>query len=405
MHKIGYIALGGIFLGLPIQAQAQSIVPDRLSLGFQLDLRHDSNVANSSAERAAARDLERSDQIISPAATLAVEQAIGRHSITGNAYVGYDFHARNPRLDSERIALSSGMNLDFRYCEVMPSVSYTRAQSDLGNLILLDDELLQTENIQSEQQYGVNLSCGGIVGLRPQAGVSYSKGDNSSLLRQRSDFHSFQYSAGLGYRQPSVGDLSVIYSKTKTRFQNRLIDGMHDGYDVQRVTGSIRRDIGARLSGDAHASWISTSARAGLGQNFEGIGYGAGLTLRATPQMQIRANINRDVQTSLNNDALYTLDESYGVDMDYALNSRISLNAGYTLEQREYEYSEFLAPLPADALLDETYHRVTGGINYRRTDRMGLSLYGGYEKRAANGTLFDYDGYFVGLRLNYAFTR
>lgn len=386
-------------------ANAQSVADDRLSLNFELQLRHESNIANTSAQAAEARGLKRADQIASPGLTLDLQKQLGRHMVSAGARAGYNFHANNSQLDREQLSLDSMALLDFRYCEVTPSISYSRQLSDLGNLVSLDDPTLVADNTQSVQDYAVNVSCGGVVGLRPQAGISYSRGDNSNPLRQRADFETVEYTAGLGYRQPSIGDLSLFYSKQKTEFRNRTLNGVRDSFEAQRFGASISRDIGARLAANARIYFLKSSASTAVGRDFEGVGYSAGITYRISSQLQAQLNLGRDVQNSLNNDALYTLDETYGANLAYVLNPRLSFDAGYTLRKRDYTYSTFLGELPVDLLSNETFHAANLGANYTYSERLRFTLFGGYESRSANGTAFDYDGYFVGLTTSLAILR
>lgn len=382
---------------------AQTVQDDQLRLEFVLDLRHDSNVTNISQARAEALGLQQSDQIASPALQLNARKTLGLHSIRATAYAGYDFYASNSRLNNERLAAQAAADLNLRPCEFTPSIDFSRRRSEFGSLAVIGDPLATLNNTQTEQRYGISGSCGGVVGLRPEAGLSYTKGNNSALIRQTADFESVQARLGIGYRHPSIGDLSLYYSQQETRYDNRAIGGVKERYEVERIGLSARRDIGARLAWDGQVYLVNTSSV--FGQDFEGVGYSVGLTLRVTPQLRARGNFGRDVQTSLNNDALYTLDKLYGVNLDYAVNSRLNLNGGYSLTKRNYTYSSFFGPLPPEVLRNETLHMVNFSATYRRSERLGFSLFSGYKKRTANGALYDYDGYFVGIGVTMALAR
>lgn len=406
LKKSSYIGgtalLGALFATQP--AIAQTVQEDRLGLEFVLELRHDSNIARASPDRAEQRDIELSDQIISPALRLDAYKSLGPHTVFASAYAGYDFYARNSRLDKERLALQGGAALDLRPCEITPTVDFSRRRSEFLNQPIIGDPLAAIDNVQTEQSYGVGASCGGVLGLRPEAGLSYTKGHNSNPLRELADFESVQGRLGVGYRHPSIGNLSLYYSKQRTKFDNRVLNGRHERYEVERIGLSAQRDIGAKLAWNSQIYLVNTSSGFS-GNGFEGLGYNAALTFRATPQLRARASFGRDVQTSLNNDALYTINETYGADLDYVVNQRLSLRGGYTLTNRDYTYSSFFEPLPPEVLLDEKLHTVNVGADYRRSDRLGFSLFGGYQKRQANGVLYDYDGYFVGVGISVGLIR
>ncbi|GEM_PF-2069138 len=401
---LGSAVLLGSFLLAPA-ASAQTVQEDRLGLEFVAELRHDSNVARASKERADLRDIRMEDQIISPALQLDAYKSLGTHTLFATAYAGYDFYAHNSKLNKERLALNGGAKLNLRPCEVTPTIGFSRRRTEFLTQPIIDDPLAQLDNMQTEQTYGAGISCGGVLGLRPEASVSYTKGDNSNPIRERSDFESVQGRFGVGYRHPSIGNISVYYSKQRTKFDNRVIDGVHERYNVQRIGASFQRDIGARLAWNSQIYLVDTSGGFGGDKKYEGLGYNAALTFRATPQLRARGTFGRDVQTSLNNDALYTLDETYGLDLDYAVNQRLSLRAGYMLTDRDYSYSDFFGPLPDEVLRDEKLHTVSAGADYRRSDRLGFSLFGGYQKRAANGTLYDYDGFYIGVGVSVGLLR
>jgi len=399
------MAVAGAMGGVAPPAQAQTVDDDGYELQAVLDVRHDSNVANASAARAELRGIEQEDQVISPAIRASIRKAIGRHSVQANAYAGYDFYMRNTRLNRERISLNAGALVNASICELSPQLSYSRRQSELGDALFFADPSVAVENTQSEQSYGLNASCGAPVGLRAEGGATYSKGYNSNALRETSDFESTLYRAGLGYRQPSIGTLSLYASQQQTEFPNRVIGGVRDEFEVTRIGGSFERNIGARLSGKVEVYNVNVDAASGIGNDFEGLGYRADLTLRASDRTRAKLSIAKDVQTALNNDALYTTDGSYGFSVSQALGSRLVLDAGYVLRDRQYVYSTFVPPIGDETLLDDKLHTVTATLGYDTQRPLRFSLYGGYESRQANGEFFDYDGYFVGLNIAYTLGR
>lgn len=404
MRHSKYICSASLGLALlmsqPALAQASS---NPIALNATLDVRHDSNVLNISDEWADLRQAETSDWIISPGLQLSVNKNLGRHTVRAAAYAGYDFYASNSDLNRERLSLQASSVLDLAPCELSPNVRFSRSRSEFGNYLVVDDPIEDLDNIQTQQRYGANVSCGGILGLRPEAGVSYTKGDNSSLRRRFADFETVEGRVGLGYRHPSIGNISTYYSKSKTTYDNRITDGRKERYEVDRIGVSAQRDIGAKLAWDGQIYHVSTST--GVADGFNGLGYQVGVTLRATPQLRVRANLGRDVQSSLNNDALYTVDTTYGLSVDYAANQVLSFNAGYSLVDRDLTYSTFFGPLPIEVLQEEKLHAFDVGATYRRSDRLAFTLYGGYEKRTADRDLFNYDGYFVGLRATLGLLR
>lgn len=405
VKNLSWIMFGAPFALFATSAKAQTVEDDALTLDFELELRHDSNVANAGAARAAARNLVQAEQIVSPLATFTLKRNLGSHKLELRAAGGYDFHSRNKRLNSERINVDGAGTVQVYPCRISPEVGYARRQSTLGDQLFLADPTADFENIQSEQSYSADLACGATVGVSAFGGIGYTKGDNSNPLRQRSNHEAWTYRAGVGYSQPSIGDLTLYVSEQKTDFPARALSGEPDAYKVRRYATSFARDIGARLSGSFGLSYIDVDSRSQIGSDFRGLGYTADLKLVVSPRMRLRTAISQDVKTALNNDALYTRTGSYALSADYAVNEKLAFDATYRVEDRRYVYSTTLPPISNQALLDDNFHTITANANFRLNRRVGISVFGGYERRNANGSFFDYDGFFMGLVTRIALER
>lgn len=392
----GCAPIVGLTLVSPAMAQT---VPDRsIELGFELGLQADSNVARANAARAALRGLDRADLRVSPALTATIDYPIGPHLIEGNAYLGYDFYMRNPRLDAERLNLDGRAKLDFQICEVTPKVAFSRHRTEFENSGFLDPNgPLIVDNIEMRQTYGADVSCGRQVGLRPLAGIEYSKGDNSNELRRRSDFDATTIRVGVGYRQPTIGDIELYASRRQTNFPERAIGGVADRFVLRSVGASFQRDIGTRFTFDGDVSYADLSSRFG-GNGFGGLNYSLGLSAIVSERLQLRGTFSKAIQTSLSNDANYTVTENYGINATYVLSPRLRLGAGYLLRKNDYTYSNTLGVLPANALNNDSLNSISSSLTYQRSDRLSFTLNGGYEKRNANGSFYDYSSAFVGLR-------
>lgn len=386
-------------------ASAQTVGEDFLEFGAQVDLRYDSNVVNGNSERAEARGYDKTDQIITPSITAAINKTLGRHAIRASALVGYDFHLQNPRLDSERIAADLDGLLNLSLCEVRPGASFQRRQAEAGDRALVLDPTLGIDNVQTIQEYKVDASCGRPIGLRAIGGVSWRMGDNSSELRQLADYDSFTYHGGIGYHQPSIGTLDLYVSNESTEYENRLIGDELDSYDVRRYGASFERDIGARWNARVEAFYVNVDSAAVIGDDFSGAGWNIALNGTFPPRLQIGLEFGKDVFPVLNNDALYMRQTLYGVRANYALNENWDLAAAYSLRDRNYTYSQLLPPSTEGNLLEDQFNLATVSATYKTASPLSFTLYGGYENRSANNPLFDYDGFYAGLTVKYVLRR
>ena len=386
-------------------AGAQTVGEDFLEFGAQVDLRYDSNVVTGAQQRALDEDFDRSDQIITPSLTASINKTLGRNAIRATALVGYDFHLQNSQLNSERLIFDIAGLVNASICELRPGANFQRRQSRTGDraLFLVDD--FDPDNVLTVQEYKLDAACGRSIGLRPIGGLSFRSGRNSSELRQLSDYDSFTYYGGIGYKQPSIGTLDLYASHEKTEYENRLIEGELDEYEVRRIGGTFARDIGARWNARAGAFYIDTDAAGVVGENYSGLGWNIGLNGSFSPRARLSLDFAKDVQPVLNNDSLYMKQTLYGVRGAYVVNERWTLNAGYSLRDRSYVFSEALPPSTEGNLLEDQFNLATVSADYNTASPLSFTLYGGYENRSADNPLFDYDGYYAGVTVKYLLRR
>ena len=374
-------------------------------MGIELDTQYDSNVANTSSARAESNSLEGSDVIFRPSLFMVVNKDFGSFRLQGNASAGYDFHAENTRLNSERLAAELNGDTRVGFCNIRPSLSFSRQQQQLNDRFFIDDNDDVLDNVQTVQEYRVRAGCGQEFGLRALGGVSYARGDNSNELREFSDYESMTYTAGLGYHHPSVGELDLYASQEDTDYQNRIAPGVEDGFRVRRYGVSFERDIGARLKGRVEAFAIDLEVPDNPETDFKGAGWDFDLSATIGARTTAYVTAGRDVQPVLNNDALYTKATSLGGGVSYAVNDRVTLSGSYTRLDRNYVYSGILPPDEDTRLLDDDLNLFSASANFRGSGPFGFTLYGGYEDRSSNDPFYDYDGFFAGVKLRYLFLR
>ncbi|MDG6079107.1 hypothetical protein E3U23_07870 [Erythrobacter litoralis] len=384
---------------------AQTVGEDYLEFGGQVDLRYDSNVINGNAQRAEARGFSRDDQVVTPSLTAAINKTFGRNAVRASALIGYDFHLQNPRLDSERISVDLLGLISLSVCELRPGINFQRRQAERGDRSLVIDPGIAIDNVQTIQEYKLDVACGRSIGLRPIGGVSFRSGDNSSDLRQLADFNTFTYYGGLGYQQPSIGTLDLYASKASTEYENRMIGDEFDGFDVFRAGAAYSRDIGARWNARIEGFYIDTNAVTAVEENYNGLGWNIGLNGTFPPRLSLGVQFGKDVQPVLNNDALYMKQTTYGVNADYAVNERWNIGAAYSLRDRNYVYSAALPPSTEGNLTEDQFNTATVSATYTTASPLSFTAYGGYENRSANNPIFDYDGFYAGLTVKYLFRR
>lgn len=375
----------------------------RVSAGT--DVTADSNVARVNDETSARRlrGLEASDLRVSPTVDVtAVLPIAGRHLVNVTGALSYNFYMRNERLNRERILLSTNGLLNFGACEVTFNGAYRRAQSDLGDLIVLDNSgvfdrrVVNTEEVKS---IGGNVSCGSTVGLRPTLGVTQSWADNSDTIRRINDYSNTTLTAGVAYRRPALGDLSLFASKTWARYPNRgdfvgPFGFGSEGNDIRSYGVSLSRPIGSRLTGSASISYTDVNQLGVAGDGFGGLTWNADLYAVLNPKLQGRLGFGRSVQTSNLVFSSYTIEKNYSVGLDYTWSDRVRFSFDASRLDREFEGT---FPIFATRLVNDQLTRFGGIMTFQQSRRLSFTVSASHNIRDANANLLDYNNTTVGI--------
>jgi hypothetical protein len=356
---------------------------------------HDSNAARSGRAQAAARGLAWNEMEFRPSATVSVVLPLDYSSIFADTQVGYEFHSRNKRLESERIAASGGVRLRILGCVVEASANYARRQSDLA-----DDFSASPGNVEQISGARADLRCRPPVGVSPLASVSFKRSRNNLTARRRSDLDSITVTGGLAYEQPSLGRLSVIASLSEQSYPHRLLTGSRkDG--IRTVSGMLRLDrrAGSLLKGSLSAGYIHVDPDLPGVRGFEGPVYGAELTLAPGGPAAFALAAERTVEASNRLDVSYYRQDQINLSMRYALSPRMNMDLRGSWRLRRFA--------PSPAVTDVTppgsdrNYALGGGLRYVLNRRVELMADLDYQRRNAAIDLFDYGGLRAGLTAAY----
>ncbi|MFA5988462.1 MAG: outer membrane beta-barrel protein [Sphingomonas sp.] len=379
---------------LPGTALAQDKPVERVTeLALSFDIRHDGNVARGGAAQAAARGLVRADQRFSPNVQLTLARTAGPLTVSLSTRLGYDFYRRNTSLNRENLAFSADISGKAGPCTVYFRPSVSRRQTQLEDIVPLNSTgTASVRNTQTVQGYGGELRCGSSFGIRPFVSGGRDIADNDNVSRQISNYRTTRYGGGLAYDNPVLGSFTASYNRSQSRYPER-IGPVPQGYNSDRYGISASRSIGSQLRANASISYTSV-APTGSARNFRGFTWNASATLTPTPDLRITGLIGRDVQPSLNVDALYNVNSVYDLTADYAFSSRLSLSLNGHIEPRRYEGA---GTAFGPALTSDVRQSASATLTLRQSPRLSFGLNGGYQRRNANGTIFDYDDVYVGL--------
>lgn len=381
----------------PGTASAQPRREAITQLEASLAVRHDSNVARSDAQRALERNLTRADQRATPSLDLIVSRPLGRNTFTINASAGYDFYRRNKRLNRERLSFGGVSNLMAGPVTLDLSANFARRQSDPGDIVpLLIPGADSIRNTETTQDYNASAKFGtSPYGLKPMASFGYSRGTNSNDRRSIANYDSTRYGGGVAYDSPALGSFTAQYLRNQTDYPDRPAIFTQSGFTTDRFELTGKRELGAIITASAGVSWISLKPDDDGTESFDSVGYNVSITAVPTPDLQVTGNFSRDVSPSLGTDALYQVGNNYSIGATYQLSRAHSLSVRGVLDDRNYAGAGRVFGI---ALTESVQRQVSATWAIDSGRPLSVALDVGYQDREANGTFFDYNSFYAGIR-------
>jgi hypothetical protein len=397
MNKAVLVACGSIAV-LAGCGPALAADDNRVDIQAVVTETYDSNVAASDAGIAAERDVTPQDSIFAPSVAIDLLLPVSRQALFLKGSVGYDFYANNHDLSNGQVDLQGGIRGQVASCKGALTDDYNYAQSSLQDL-----PVAVTRNSESSETIGLNASCGGQVGFAPTLAVSQSWSDNSSSELVTSNFTDLSLQTGLAYRQPRFGELSGYFSYVQTNFPDReLLVGpasIQDGYKVYGVGVQYDRHFGARIEGTIKVAYTSLRPDAASVAGYNGVTFDADVTFRFSRLLQAKLMLDRSVDPTIRPDVTYALENSYGLEVDYALGRKLKLVGSATGSSDSYHGANLI---PGVDIASETDWEVHGAVTYQLNRRIGFELDADHQVRDANIAAFSYADTRVGLSIKVA---
>jgi hypothetical protein len=227
--------------------------------------------------------------------------------------------------------------------------------------------------------------------------LSRTWSDNTAFQLQPSNYRSFTVSGGIAYRRPAFGEVSLYGQYGETSFPNRFIlvgaGLLQDGYKSYSTGLRYNHSVGARIEATANIGYITVHPEIASVARYDGVTYGAQVSFRATSRVRLRLKFDRDINPSNRPDTTFAVDNTYSVEGDYAIGSRIKLNLGLSDRTSRYRGANLV---PGIDLANDRNWAVYGSIRLSVGRRLGLELNARHEDRNANVTAFSYTDTRVG---------
>jgi len=396
--RYGRLIVGAVLGMATVSSQAAAQESRQLKIGLHADVTHDSNVTASSKSQAALRGLTPEDTIFTPSVTFDALAPMGRQALFLRGSAGYIFHDANKRLDRESLDLTGGLNGRFGPCATIVTLGYSRGLSQYEDPLLV----LSVENVQDVKQAKLDVGCSRETGFGVILGASKNWITNDLALVKESDSESRTVTAGIGYKRPTFGSLSLFVNQTQVEYPNRPANS---GYEMQSAGLTYERKLGARIEGTVTVAYTtvdqeSTGVGAGVARNLDGATYSGQLTYRVNNRMRLQGSVDRAITPSTGLGRTYDVTQGYRVGGEYDLGSRITFSLGGGQVERDSEGSQ---PVVGLALTNSTTKVMYGAVRYKQSDRLSFVLNVARDERTTNTPQFDYTSNRIGLAADVTF--
>lgn len=391
MASIRFVCVSFAVLVAAGSAHAQTAPGRRIDVAVTGGVTFDDNVARASEQRARQTGLVAEDLVFRPAVSVDVFLPLGGQSLALRGSAGYDIHARNTRLDRERVQLGSTLGLRFGRCDGSVNGVFRRQQTDLSNLAFGNPFLVgnQVRNTETFTTVTGSLACGSRIGFRPTGSVTQSFGRNSNNFYRFSNFDSTSVTAGVEYSGPGFGTLTVYGGYTNSNYPNRrfLLGPGRDGFETKTISARLQRQIGARLSGSIEGGYTDVSSKRAGSRGFSGLTASADLVARVNDRLQVSGALARQVNASNVLGAEYVISRLISLGASYAVSERMTVDAGAAWNARDLRGSPLLA-IPT--IGDDRTSTIHAGVRYGFPRRLQLSVRAERARRNADFDVFDY---------------
>lgn len=359
---------------------------------------YDSNVSRGSQAVATARTLRQDDILYSPSARIDLNLPFAGQNFFLNGTVGYEFYQYNKMLQRERVDLLAGAAGQLGPCGTTATVSYSRRQSDLADLLLT-----VTTNVQDQLTLAAQASCAVAPGLSGNLGVQSGKTTSSAPGSGVVDSNLKSVNAGVSYQNATLGSIGILASYSKNDYAQL------PGSPVANSTGfssysaglTYGRPIGNRLQGQVSVFYSDTQSSGSNPETFTGLTGSGALTYRASSRLQSSLSYGRTISSTIQQGSSYSVTENVQLDGRYSLSSRLKTGIGASWSRRSYRGGA--AALQSSRIANEERQALFGSLSLQVGRNASLATDIRYEVRNTNLTIFDYKAVRVGLTATQSF--
>jgi hypothetical protein len=356
---------------------------------------YDSNVADSSAAGAALRGIRPEDWIFQPTVDAEIALPVSRQQLFVKGSAGYAFYAHNSQLNGQTIDVQGGLNAHLRDCRLTFAGEWSEEQTKLQDL-----SVAVNRNIEDTDTIRLEGDCGGPVGFGPSASIVREWSNNSAQQLVASDYRTITATAGIDYRRPTLGSVSLFGSYVQTDLPNRTVAigpvSASDGYRYYSVGAGFDHRLGGRIESSLRIAYVTLEPYAHSVPGYSGVDLHADVSIRVSGRLNGRLSVVQEPLPTIVSNSTYTLSDSYTVEADYAMSSKVNLKIVASYATNDYSG---VALIPGVDIQHEAIWTVTCRSRYQVSRRLSVELWAAYGSRNTDVLLYDYNDNRVGLSL------
>lgn len=381
--------------------QLPAVTPERQIHGsFSLQSVYDSNFARSSSTLAAQRGIDKEEYTLRPQVDVNVVQPLGRQLVFLTGSAGYDFHRNNPRLDRPRADMQGGFVSTLGMCQASAFGNYRASLSDLGTV-----DNPGVKNLLQGYSTAVGAQCGRPRGFNGSVTAQRAEAKNSATSQKEADSTTETLLASLGYANPTVGRVGLVFSYANSEFPNRIIPGrpVGDGFYSQSYGLTVERPFGRRLLVRGTVGRTLTKrefAPAGVDQKFTSTTYSAQATYKFGNRLNFELQGDRAVQPTSRAGKLYDVNTALEARGRYNFGTRYTFSAGHRIEDID---SNVDTNATSQVVSNSRTHSTYASLRYKQSRLASLTLDVRYDDRNTNLPDFNYTSTRVGLSAQIGF--
>lgn len=367
-------------------AQAQAITPPLIEQGRRFTVEGSARVTYENRKlgggpgAAALRGLEPEDVIYEPGLSIAAQQRLGRQLLFLRAEGSLERHERNPRLDSERALVNTGVLSRVGPCDVAGAGTYSRRRVESYELVVV-----VPKNIAEKTSGDIQTICA-FGPIRAGLSARRENLENSAQTAGYVDSTTDVLGAQVGYENATLGRISVTGQYSRVDYDPLAVAGLPPTPNFQAYSGglSYKRRIGLRLDGEVSVSYTSLDSK-DASADFDGWTANAVLNYRATSRSRIELQYDRGVRASQTASSAFSLTEMFRLTGTYSLSPRIQLQLGGQVGEDEFRGTA----MGIRQVLSEDRRSVFGSASVKVGRNIDLKLNAQRSRRDTNLPEFD----------------